>query len=408
MADDLAAVRAHLLDIKAEYFEQDEWYNALCRVGLEHLTFQSQFIDISPEEANALLSGSEEGLQSLTKKIDEAQSRLGAKRIFVKFVRSPKDAATVYTTATAGLAELLKTEKTAGIWQLFGVARQEGLGISSAEDAVRLLRSSGRVCAAQGSDEAPEGGDIWWTVNSVKFGEEFSFENMRPRLMVRTFDGALPLESEWRAFIWKRKCTGISQYFYDFSFESLQPSEVKTKLVSAVEKLMEELEPMWDHMPQDSAMMDFAWDPDSGNDITIIEVNPFDPAKSLGTTSSLALFDWKKDGEQLRNGTDIEVRTTPIRNVAEVVKEFNAKAWPAVGNPAREALRQALRTLSYEELVSTHALTQDVARLLGVDRELKRKSMTKGQGKGAKVGRPPVDQGKGTTKGKGKTTANAD
>jgi len=282
--------RQHLLSIKDEYFEQDQWYDALCSVGLESLTFPSTFIDISLEEANGLLEGSAEGLCSLEHKIDEAQLRLGAKRIFVKFLRGPKDAAMVYDAAAEHLAEMLRLDRTCNIWEAFGKARQEALGVASAAEAMRLLQSSGRVCAEQASEWAPEGGDVWWAVHGGRFGEEFAFEQMRPRLMVRTFDHALPLSSEWRAFIWKRKCTAVSQYFYDFAFEELQHPEFRSRLLVHLNAFLDRLEPVWNFMPHDCAMLDFAWEPSNAQPITLIEINPFDPEKGLGHTSSLALF----------------------------------------------------------------------------------------------------------------------
>ena len=102
-------------------------------------------------------------------------------------------------------------------------------------------------------------------------------------------------------------------------------------------------------MPHDCAMLDFAWEPSTAQPITLIEINPFDPEKGLGHTSSLALFNWDEDGEQIRNGRDIEVRVSPVRSEAELEKEFN-KGWPTVGRAARDALRRALQQLPIEDL----------------------------------------------------------
>lgn len=299
MGDEARLVtRQHLLSIKDEYFEQDRWYDALCNVGLDSLTFPSRFIEISVAEADGIIEGSSEGLASLTDKIEQAQRSLNAEKIFVKFLRSPKDATTVYDAATVCLSKLLASErKIYSIWQLFANARQEALGVSSATEAVALLRASGRVSAEQGSDRAPEGGDVWWAVHGAHFGEEFSFESMRPRLMVRKFDYPLPLWSEWRAFVWKRKCTAVSQYFYEFAFELLQSPDLQKRLLTDLQTFLARLEPVWTSMSHEHAMLDFMWDPENEEgSIILIEINPFDPEKGLGHTSILALFDWTRDG----------------------------------------------------------------------------------------------------------------
>eukprot|EP00927_Polykrikos_kofoidii_P075843 TRINITY_DN7231_c0_g3_i1.p1 TRINITY_DN7231_c0_g3~~TRINITY_DN7231_c0_g3_i1.p1 ORF type:complete len:401 (+),score=40.66 TRINITY_DN7231_c0_g3_i1:50-1204(+) len=382
MFDDtsLERTRAHLLSIKDEYFEQDQWYRALVFAGLEHLTFPSRFVDVTIEEASSLLSGVST-CESLVAKIDSAQQSLGAERIFVKFVRSPKDSSMVYDASARCLLEMLRSRSACSIWQLFGESRQEALGVESAEDAVALLRSSGRVCAAQGSDSTPEGGDLWWSVHGERFGDEFSFDQMRPRLMVREFRGALPLHSEWRAFIWDGRCTAISQYFFDFCFEELQGENVRNRLLTDLQPCLKLLAPIWKDLPSGNAMLDFAWQPKNPRPITIIEINPFDPERGLGHTSSLALFDWAEDCDRIRGGEGTEVRVTSLRSESQQEKDVN-RGWATVGSSARDVMRGALQQLSSEELESSHAVTRIIARKLGVRPLHQGKSTGNGKAKG--------------------------
>ena len=92
-------------------------------------------------------------------------------------------------------------------------------------------------------------------------------------------------------------------------------------------------------------MLDFVWEVGNQQPITLIEINPFDPEKGLGHTSSLALFDWTHDGEQLRSGTEIEVRVTPMRSESDLESEMN-RGWSTVGAAARSAMSNALSQLS--------------------------------------------------------------
>lgn len=372
--------RDHLLSIREEYFNQDLWYVALRDSGLEHLTFRSEFVEVGLDEAACLLSSDGAGSTMLTAKLAEAQRRLGSDRIFVKFVRSPKDATRIYTAATESLATALRAQPGRSLWHLFAEARQEALGCRSAEDAVALLRSSGRVCAAQGSEWAPEGGDLWWAVHGERFGNEFAFAELRPRLMVREFSGALPLASEWRAFIWDGHCSAVTQYFYQFGFEELQNKDLHAKLARDLEVFLAELVPALDQMPAKRCMLDLAWTPGAAQPFVLIEVNPFDPERGLGHTSSLALFDWETDKQQICAGATIEVRVAPLRSEVEMVQDTN-RSWSTVSSQAREALRLALERLPPQDLDKAHAVTREIARKLGLYRG--RQGSTK-EGEGGK------------------------
>ena len=138
--------------------------------------------------------------------------------------------------------------------------------------------------------------------------------------------------------------------------------------------------------------------------MTLIEVNPFDPEKGLGHTSSLALF-WEADQEQIKGngGKELEIRVMELQSDASLERECNGRLWPTVGLAAREALRAAFQELTAEELEASHAVTRAIARKFG----LRRTSVPpagKGKDKGASI-LPPNFAPKGNSKGKTATAS---
>lgn len=302
----------------------DRWYAALADV-----TFRTEFLSLTPDEARAIVSCWEKGfknrtssdpdpdledvevpasLTALGERIDAVLSSLGPGRgAFVKLsTRSPKDSPIALATARQAYSKKLATLGS-GLSlndKLILLAEEVilSLKVISGREALRLLVSSDRV--GEDLEYALEPGD-----------DGFS---QRVCLLVREWVD-IPSWAEFRGFVWDGRLNAIGQYNHLVVFPNIKQHLAAIK--SDIETFNKSIS---DRIPLKNYIIDFAWTEDR---VYLVEVNPFDGKHVF--PASTGLWSWEGDREQMMRGP-LELRVREVEENPAVLKNAIDPKWRAV------------------------------------------------------------------------------
>lgn len=242
------------------------WFERLSR-----FTIATAFIDLTADEAKAIMSGGKP--LSVSKKIDGAIERspeFKASGVFVRLTtRSPKDAVlrspalrdafSQELAATAGSKDPDNDEMVALYRAVITAGR-----VRHGEEAVALLADSTRV-----------------REDLQKWIDTASPSEAPPSICVREWRKIEPA-TEFRCFVFRGVATAVCQYLDDVYFDSLSSSD--SWLPAKVGKFVSEISPL---LPGRSCVLDLSI-PEQGDPI-LIEVNPF------CIKTGAVMFKWDRD-----------------------------------------------------------------------------------------------------------------
>jgi hypothetical protein len=302
-------------------YDFDRWF-----ARLKQFTFRSDVLPITPPTARAmvkfyqhyfnikhdltredvqLLKELEENIESSIRSINKQVG--GNNGVFVRMSnRSPKDGAvllpkdktiaSIYETALKGIDEDDNNNKMVAICDV----QMQLLRCTESKQVLNLLLTSERVYAdlllALDCQEASKN-DEWST-----------------SVILREWQPKLKQDFEFRVFVCNDKVTAISQYNHWCVYDSLhgKPNqELKERLHAYAMKVHP-------YVNQHEYVIDLAV---VGNDILVVELNPFD------STTGACMFDWRADKEILHGSTDskepaFRVRETIMPGLKSTVKSM--------------------------------------------------------------------------------------
>ncbi|KAJ5078546.1 cell division cycle protein [Anaeramoeba ignava] len=284
-------------------FAIETWYPYV-----EKYTLKTEVLEVSIEEAEALLNYCEEfynsnsNIESKNLKTEENKKTLSLleQRIntsiesnfnnasFVKLsTRSPKDA------VTTGINEKMKQEfenelkKSDGSPNqdtiAFVNAKRKCLKVTSGAEALELFRRSSRIRE-----------DL---MRTLEFPGAFSLA-----IIIREWV-EMDASMEFRGFVFNKKLNALSQYCYLQCFSNLHAE--KQDISQRVNDFFLQISPL---IPQDNYIVDLVF---LEKEIKIIELNPF-----FADTSG-CLFDWNEDLDRqtIKNGPfEFRILEKPIEN----------------------------------------------------------------------------------------------
>lgn len=285
---------------------------------VEHLTFKTRFVPLPVDAARALLgemrrysiiggerklrqdavplSAEDVGLlKDLRCKLDEELASFPGGRGFAKMARSPKDS--VFDMKSETTARLLDQElqwldgstSDNDLVACFFRAANKAMSVASGDEVISLFLDSARIQT-----------DLARALKDLHEQWEIS-------IVLREWI-PLPLESEFRGFVYNGRLTAISQYFWFLYFPSL---------VRDHDVLLARMTDFWEQhvrhqIPFDSYVIDFAVVESA---VFVVELNPF------GSVSGACCYDWIKDRAILygdasnRALTTLRVRVEPMDDV---------------------------------------------------------------------------------------------
>jgi len=100
---------------------------------------------------------------------------------------------------------------------------------------------------------------------------------------------SVPIEYEFRGFVYNNKLTCLSQYYHYCYFPGMV--QIKSKIEQMIQAYFEKIKDVVPLRPQEY-VVDFAVDVDNDK-VYIIEINPFGNYEAMGTSTSM--FDKKRD-----------------------------------------------------------------------------------------------------------------
>lgn len=255
----------------------------------------------------------------LEKDIDEKLSSLGWQQAFVKLsTRSPKDAPQILAKAAKDFQEQnglkLPLQDRA---RTFAELVQRQFSVSSGREAVQLLTSSDRVKE-----------DIEYALEAPRY------DDLGLHLVLRRWDGPIPIANEFRGIVWNGSLNALGQYYHPLMFPEMlnQKDRIKDDLLA----VFEEIRPALVEAGFTNFIIDFGWL--GPNQVKVIELNPFDGVALGCFPASTGLFRWddERDREIIKNGPfEFRLRTEPLSD-QELKIKLNT-SWrdviaPAMGN----------------------------------------------------------------------------
>jgi hypothetical protein len=310
--------------IKTQFFDSgcQNWYDLI-----SHLTFKTYFIDLSIENAKAIVNEHKnyiklnkydnDILQGLEGLIDTVIKENHLNKVFIKLsTRSPKDSPIIFEKATKEFINKLNKDIHATYEEKFILLSQcvqDNFYTTNGKEAIDLFVTSERIYE-----------DLTYSLENE---EEYSKFNIQ--IVIREWDQAIPIENEFRAFVMDRNLNAIGQYYYIFCFKGLaeKANVIKENLLSYFN---EKLKPILPDILKD-CIVDFVYTEKEGDnvDIKVIEINPFDgfALASFAGSTGLFLLSEEKDKEVIQHGPlEIRVRETSLPEIdirARVNKEYN-------------------------------------------------------------------------------------
>eukprot|EP00475_Leptophrys_vorax_P023699 TRINITY_DN32513_c0_g1_i1.p1 TRINITY_DN32513_c0_g1~~TRINITY_DN32513_c0_g1_i1.p1 ORF type:complete len:375 (+),score=101.55 TRINITY_DN32513_c0_g1_i1:25-1149(+) len=314
-------------------FEIDQYFKYI-----EKHTFKTQFVELTLEEGRALRTrdDSEGHLTNVKRKLDEAIAQFLPNGAFVRLsTRSPKDAVDKCEPEklVEQIAKFIKREMTKKNIQdpeeldinskLICVRRAffERMRVFSSEDVFKLLAVSYRTT-----------GDLIRAVENV----DVSPWNMK--FVVREFV-EMPIETEFRGFVYNGNLNALSQYYDDTYFNSIDPVEMPKQIQNFFLKEVREagmfsggggaaVDDELKESPLQNYIMDFVIMPD--NEVKIVELNPF----SVQTGS--CRFHWIQDKSIIENGPfEFRFRESPHESA-----DLAISPWSEFVSQAEDLIKQ--------------------------------------------------------------------
>jgi len=207
---------------------------------------------------------------------------------FCRFsTRSPKDGVSVS-------AEDKKLDITSRLKK-----KNELLAVTNADQVIQLISHSQRV------------------FTDIRFYFQYRVQGSssgKLYLMLRDFIPNLPVDHEFRCFVYNRKLTAISQYQCYCVFPALKDENHVKECRNVIVNFMETIKHIF---PMDSFVIDLVVLPDPS--CQVIELNPF----GIDMSSGSGLFNWYKDYDLLYGKLDIHY--VPIRILQSLLDEENTK-----------------------------------------------------------------------------------
>jgi len=292
------------------------------------LSFPSASLPLPREACAALLAAGEAtsaAATGLARDIDEAMAERGWDRVFVKLsTRSPKDAPQILERAAEAFRDrggpLLPLQERA---RLLAELVQQQFGVSSGAEAVALLTSSARVREdLEYSLEAP------------------CYEELSLHVVLRRYDGAIPIANEFRGIVWDGSLNALGQYYHPLVFPELEGQ--RGRIESDLRALHESLQPKLSAAGFTHCIIDFAW-LGPGN-VRIIEINPFDGVALGCFPGSTGLFRWddENDRQIITQGPfQFRIREKPLSDAALKLK-LNTTWRDIVAPPLRHGRASAI------------------------------------------------------------------
>eukprot|EP01127_Copromyxa_protea_P007708 TRINITY_DN1761_c0_g1_i1.p1 TRINITY_DN1761_c0_g1~~TRINITY_DN1761_c0_g1_i1.p1 ORF type:complete len:501 (+),score=66.35 TRINITY_DN1761_c0_g1_i1:92-1594(+) len=272
-------------------FDIDVWYPTVAQ-----FTFPSYFLPLTRQEARAMINMYQTSilrrkwlrledvdvLRNLEQRLEEVfQKHFQGKSAFMRLCgRSPKDAdpldpEDILAEYEDQLADLVKKnpdmDPTDPNTRFVAFTKVNWMKVRNAREVMNLLLTSERVHVDM---------DDW-----LRYGEP-------EQIVLREFEPELTVDNEFRAYVYKNRLNGISQYDHYGVFPHL--AEIKDKIQDKIMALWEVVHPL---IGEESYCVDFGYLP-SSDSVKLIEISPF------LTCTGAACFRWsnERDVEILKNG----------------------------------------------------------------------------------------------------------
>jgi len=238
-------------------------------------------------------------LKTLEENINEVMKINSWQKVFVKLsTRSPKDSPIIKYKAKAEFDKLFDKNIHTTFEDkiiLFGNLVQKNFASDSGRESIELMISSQRVFE-----------DLRYALE----GKEDDYTKFGVNVVIREWNEAVPLENEFRGFVWGGNLNAVGQYSHLFCFPGLasRVPEIKLRLKQTFD---ERLKPVLPSTLQ-NCIVDFAYM--SNGDVKIIELNPFDcfVLGSFSMSTGLYNLNNPKDKEIIQNGPyELRIKETP-------------------------------------------------------------------------------------------------
>lgn len=266
---------------------------------LGELSFRSASIELSRASCEEISKRcvSDEEKHALETAIDERMAEKGWDRVFVKLsTRSPKDSPVILSKAAKTYKQRGGTEIPDLLQRvtLLAQAVQESFSVRSGREAVELLLTSERVVE-----------DLEYALQAPHF------EKLGLHIVIREWEGAVPISNEFRGIVWDCKMNALGQYFHPLVF----PDTLKQKeqIEADIRAVHHKLRPLLTENGFKHYIIDFAWL--APGKVKIIELNPFDGVVLGCFPGSTGLFLWdsQSDKKTITQGPfEFRMRTTEL------------------------------------------------------------------------------------------------
>jgi len=234
---------------------------------------------------------------ALERQVDAELARLGWDQAFVKLsTRSPKDSPRILEKATAefhaqGGPELALNERA----RLFAELVQRNFCVASGREAVALLTSSERVRE-----------DLDYALEAP------NYEELGLHIVLRRWDGPIPIANEFRGIVWGGQLNALGQYYHPLLFPEMLSR--RAEIEADLRATYEELRPALGGAGFAHCIVDFAWM--GPGQVKVIELNPFDGLALGCFPGSTGLFRWddERDRDIIQNGPfEMRLRTEALK-----------------------------------------------------------------------------------------------
>lgn len=276
----------------------ESWYE-----NIKDFTYPTIFVPLSMEEAQSLIKhyfilkkdiNSEEWkedqhLSKLYVQIQEEIIKSNFSAVFAKLSsRSPKDSRLCQQRARELSLEILNSKKNPSTNEIVQTIMKSGIQVlkmNTVDDLFKMFLTSNRVC----EDDLPL---------ALQFPDRWS-----QHIIIREWID-IPIQFEFRAFVYDNKLTAVSQYFNNAYFPEL--IECKEKILKLIQDLFDKVSPIVGINPPEYVL-------DIGVLVNeekayVIELNPFGKPNGMGTGTCLFDNSNPTDLDILFGNSDFEFR----------------------------------------------------------------------------------------------------
>merc|ERR1712032_293110 len=170
------------------------------------------------------------------------------------------------------------------------------------------------------------------------------YEDLSLHVVLRRYDGAIPIANEFRGIVWGGALNALGQYYHPLVFPELE--EHRGRIESDLRSVHESLQPKLSTAGFTDYIIDFAW-LGPGN-VWIIEINPFDGVALGCFPGSTGLFRWddENDREIITKGPfQFRIRQKPLSDT-DLKFKLNTSWRDIVTPPLRSGQASAKPSLS--------------------------------------------------------------